>query len=106
MKTSLKYLTIIGFMLAAVFILSPEMLMAQRMGHSRGGGGGSMNRSATMSRPAPSTQNRSINGGSSRPAPNRPTTNQSENFPGNNDRSGINNSNSATRNISGANNRS
>ena len=74
MKTkSIKYLITLGFIVALIIVFSPETVNAQRMGHAspRGGGGGSRQ---AVSRPAPAPQNRSINGGSTRPAPKRPST--------------------------------
>ena len=74
MKTkSTKYLVTLGLLIMAIMFFSTETINAQRMGHSPSRGGGGVNRQAA-SRPAPASQNRSINGGSARPAPARPST--------------------------------
>ena len=97
MKTnSKKFFASLAFIVAAIMFFSPELVNAQRMGHSpaRSGGGSRQ----AVSRPAPTQQNHSINGGSSRPAPTRPTTsnmqkpvNRQQNAPSTIQRPGTNN---------------
>ena len=66
MKTkSCIYFMPLSYLFLALLLIVPEISVGQRLGHSPARGGGNR----AVSRPAPTPQDRSINGGSARPAP-------------------------------------
>ncbi len=100
MKTNLRIRTILVLLIGTAMFFSPEMLTAQKM---RGGGASRQ----AVSRPTTSNSNRSINGGSTRPAPStRPSTSQSGNYSGNTNKSaGVSNNRATTGTSVNTNNR-